>query len=76
MNNLNHISDSLETIFWVKILKFFDAAPDPGWKKNRILDKHPGSAALAGDFPSVDISVTQPDARPLTGNVSVRTCNA
>jgi hypothetical protein len=26
-----HISDSLETIFWVKILKFFDA--DPGWKE-------------------------------------------
>jgi hypothetical protein len=27
----DHISWSLETIFWVKILKFFDA--DPGWKK-------------------------------------------
>jgi hypothetical protein len=25
------ISESLETIFWVNILKFFDA--DPGWKK-------------------------------------------
>jgi hypothetical protein len=31
MNNPGHISESLETIFWVKILKFFDA--DPGWKK-------------------------------------------
>jgi hypothetical protein len=31
MNNPDHISESLETIFWVKILKFFDA--DPGWKK-------------------------------------------
>jgi hypothetical protein len=31
MNNPDHISDSLETIFWVKILKFFDA--DLGWKK-------------------------------------------
>jgi hypothetical protein len=29
MNNPDHISESLETIFWVKILKFFDA--DPGW---------------------------------------------
>ncbi len=28
MNNLDHIFASLETIFWVKILKFFDA--DPG----------------------------------------------
>jgi hypothetical protein len=31
MNNPDHISQSLETIFWVKILKFFDA--DPWWKK-------------------------------------------
>jgi hypothetical protein len=31
MNNPDHISQSLETIFWVKILKFFYA--DPGWKK-------------------------------------------
>jgi hypothetical protein len=40
----DHISESLETIFWVKILKFFDAdldpvwIPDPGWKKIRIRD--------------------------------------
>jgi hypothetical protein len=31
MNNPDHIFESLETVFWVKILKFFDA--DPGWKK-------------------------------------------
>jgi hypothetical protein len=31
MNNQDHISESLETILWVKILQFFDA--DPGWKK-------------------------------------------
>jgi hypothetical protein len=31
MNNSDHTSESIETIFWVKILKFFDA--DPGWKK-------------------------------------------
>ncbi len=31
MNNSDLISESLETIFWVKILKFCDA--DPGWKK-------------------------------------------
>jgi hypothetical protein len=30
MNNPDHISESLKTIFWVKILKFFDADPDPG----------------------------------------------
>jgi hypothetical protein len=31
MNNPDHISESLETIFWVNLLKFIDA--DPGWKK-------------------------------------------
>ncbi len=34
MNNPGHISESLETIFWVKILKLFDAGPDPGWKNS------------------------------------------
>ncbi len=40
MNIPDHISESLETIFWVKIIKFFDADADPrsgtldpGWKK-------------------------------------------
>jgi hypothetical protein len=28
INIPNHISESLETIFWVKILKFFDADPE------------------------------------------------
>jgi hypothetical protein len=30
MNILDHISESILTNFWVKILKFFDADPDPG----------------------------------------------
>jgi hypothetical protein len=30
MNIPDHISESLETIFWVKILKFYDADVDPG----------------------------------------------
>jgi hypothetical protein len=43
MNNMNHISESLETFFGVKIPKFFDADQgsgmemmgirDPEWKK-------------------------------------------
>jgi hypothetical protein len=41
MNILDHIAESLATIFWVKILKFFDADVDPAisltldpeWKK-------------------------------------------
>jgi hypothetical protein len=53
MNNPDNISESLETIFWVKILKFFDA--DPRWKnldtgsgmeKIRIRDKQPRSTTL------------------------------
>jgi hypothetical protein len=60
MNIPDHISESLETIFWVKILKFFyadaDRFRDPGMfltldsgtgmVKNRIQDKHLGSTAL------------------------------
>jgi hypothetical protein len=58
MNIPDHISFSLETIFWVKILNFFNADPgsgmekyrtrirDPGWKKIRVRDVYPGSATL------------------------------
>jgi hypothetical protein len=31
INIPDHISQSLETILWVKILKFFEADPDPGF---------------------------------------------
>ncbi len=54
MNIPDHISEGAETIFYVKILKFFDADADPGifltldpgsgMGKIRIRDKHPGSA--------------------------------
>jgi hypothetical protein len=53
MNNHDHIFESLETIFWVKILTFFDADPGFGMEKTgsgmekiRIRDKHPGSTTL------------------------------
>jgi hypothetical protein len=46
INNPDHISESLETIFWVKIRKFFDADPGSGMEKIRVRDKHPGSATL------------------------------
>ncbi len=58
MNISDHIFKGLETIFWVKILKFFDADPDswifltldPGFGVEKfgsgIRDKHPGSATL------------------------------
>ncbi len=33
MNNPDHISESLETIFWVKYLNFLMRIQDPEWKK-------------------------------------------
>jgi hypothetical protein len=39
LNNPDHVSESLETIFWVKILEFLEWGSgifltlDPGWKK-------------------------------------------
>jgi hypothetical protein len=38
MNDPDHISESLETIFWAKILKFFDADPGSGMEKIGIRD--------------------------------------
>ncbi len=38
MKKPDHISESSETIFGVKILKFFDADPGSGMGKNRIRD--------------------------------------
>jgi hypothetical protein len=46
MHNPDHISERLETIVWVKILKFFDADPGSGMEKIRLWDKHPGSETL------------------------------
>jgi hypothetical protein len=47
MNNLDHISESLKTIFLIKIIKFFNTDPGSGIEKIRIRDKHPGSVTLA-----------------------------
>jgi hypothetical protein len=56
MNNPDHISESLETIFWVKIflMRFKDGKnSDPGRKKfgSGIRDKHPGSSTLSISSP-------------------------
>jgi hypothetical protein len=45
LNSPDHIFVSLETIFWVKIFKFFDVDPGSGMEKIRIRDKH-GSVTL------------------------------
>jgi hypothetical protein len=51
MNNPDHISESLETIFGLKYLSFNG---DPGWKKfgSGIRDKHPGAATLLTRIPN------------------------
>ncbi len=58
INNQDHISESLEKTVWVKILKLFDAVPDPGygifltldprWKKfgSGMWDELPGFTTL------------------------------
>jgi hypothetical protein len=46
MNNPDHISESLETFFGVKILTFFDGIRDEKKFGSGISDKHPGSATL------------------------------
>jgi hypothetical protein len=48
LNILDHFSESFETVFRAKILKFFDADADPGSgiEKFGSRDKHPGSATL------------------------------
>jgi hypothetical protein len=59
MNNPDHISESLETVFWVKILIFLDEDPRSGMEKfgsgmEKILirDKHPRFATmLLKNFP-------------------------
>ncbi len=38
MNNPDHITESLETIFWLKILKFLDADLGSGLEKIQIRD--------------------------------------
>ncbi len=63
MNNPDHISESFETIIWVKILKFFDAGPGSGMKKIRIRDgknSDPGSGINIPDpqhCPLVEVTV-------------------
>jgi hypothetical protein len=44
MNILDHISETLQTLFWVKILEFCGADPDPG--SGNIFD--PGSGIRDG----------------------------
>jgi hypothetical protein len=59
MNILDHISESLETIFWVKIRKFFDADADPG--SGNLFDPGSGIRARKNSDPTSGINI--PDSQ-------------
>ena len=71
MKNPDQISECLETIFWKQILKFYEA--DPESKKNRIRDKHPGSATL---LQSTDIMCVDLEQLPLFQELCVGEADA
>jgi hypothetical protein len=54
MNNPDHISESLATIFWAKILKFFDADPGSGMKRIRIRDGKNSDPGLTSRIRNTD----------------------
>jgi hypothetical protein len=56
MNIPDHISESLETIFWVKILKFFDAVPGSGI----FMTLDPGSGTEKNPDPESGINISDP----------------
>ncbi len=66
MKNPNHISECLKSIFWVKILKFFEADSGSEMKKIRIRDVYPGSARLiarmsdVGDVGRMGLKIKMP----------------
>ncbi len=80
MNHPDHISESLKTISWVKILKFFDADPGFGMVKIRIRDgknfdldpdKHTGSATLPIPVPDGESNPTSCWACPHNHDAAV-----
>jgi hypothetical protein len=78
MNKPDHISQSLGTIFWVKILKFFDADPGSGMEKIRIRDKHPGSATLLRSDPICSVFRQDPQSckrQTTTGSAVLQEAN-
>jgi hypothetical protein len=64
MNNSDHISGSLETTFWVKILKFFDADPGSG---DTFTSIHCGRKTIHIKVHGPALSDTNADRFPLNG---------
>jgi hypothetical protein len=77
MNNPDHISASLVTISWVKILKFFDADPGSGMEKNSD-PQHclcgrwylKLKCASCGEVPDHFQYITQTEKQPLKGSTA------
>jgi hypothetical protein len=68
MNNPDHISENLKSIFLVKILKFFVVDPGSGTEKIRIRDRKkldPGSGIRDGkkSDPGSGINIPDPQHR-------------
>jgi hypothetical protein len=61
MKNPDHISESLETIFWVKTLKSFDADPGPGIEKLRIRDGKNSDPRSGINIPDPRSGINIPD---------------
>jgi hypothetical protein len=71
-NNPDNISEGLETIFRVKILKFFDADPGSGMKRIRIWD--PGSGNRDPGWKKIGSGIR--DNHPGSASLLFRVCTA
>jgi hypothetical protein len=60
MNIPDHISESLETIFWVKILKLFDADPGPDPGSGNLFDFGSGIRDRINSDPVSGINIPDP----------------
>jgi hypothetical protein len=65
MNNPDHISESLKTIFGVKILKFYDVDPGSGMEKNRIRDRNKVGSGIRDNHPGSPTLVSIPPLKVL-----------
>jgi hypothetical protein len=74
MNNQDHISESLETIFWVKYLNSLMRIWDPKWKEFGSGMKKSGSATLIILFLLFTGIVGQPDQEETVTVAAAATC--
>ncbi len=61
VNNPDHITESLETVLWVKILKIFDADPGPESVMEKIRIRDPGLKGSATLQIPLEVDPCPPD---------------